>query len=118
IPGQPPDQRAEYRVQGDHGKPDDDGKLRAPNHAGPQAPTEIVRPEREVGTSRTMPKRPSPERNSRWWNKRFSVAPAGCSRVKGISASNSSSARPLSIPLSMAHPRVEQGVAHIHGDID
>src|ERR1700726_78918 len=71
-----------------------------------------------AAASRMMPKRPSPERNSRWWNKRFSVAHAGCSRVKGISASNSSSAGPLSIPLSMAHPRVEQGVAHVHADID
>src|SRR6266851_287714 len=67
-----------------------------------------------AAASRMMPNRPSPKRNSRWWNKRFSVAHAGCSRVKGISASNSSSAG----PLSMAHPRVEQGVAYIHADID
>jgi len=30
-----------------------------------------------AAASRMMPNRPSPERNSRWWNKRFSVAPRG-----------------------------------------
>src|SRR3984893_16828232 len=67
-----------------------------------------------AAASRMMPNRPSPERNSRWRNRRFSVAHAGCSCVTGISASSSSSAG----ALSMAHPRIEQGVADIDGDID
>src|SRR5882757_2822548 len=67
-----------------------------------------------AAASRMMPNRPSPERNSRCCSRRFSVAHAGCTCVSGISASSSSSAA----PLSMAHPRVEQGVAHVDGDID
>ena len=53
ISGQRTDQRAEDRIQDDHRKADDDGKLRAPDHARPQAATEIVGPEREVGAGRT-----------------------------------------------------------------
>src|SRR3954453_6478575 len=63
---------------------------------------------------RMMPNNTSPERNSRWRNRRFSVAHAGCTCVSGISASSSSSAA----PLFMAHPRIEQRVAHVDGDID
>src|SRR6267154_734541 len=71
-----------------------------------------------AAASRMMPNRLSPERNSRWRNRRLSVAHAGCTCVSGISASSSSSAAPLSMALFMAHPWIEQRVAHIHADID
>src|SRR5262249_35849773 len=81
-----------------------------------------------AAASRMMPNRPSPERNSRSRNSSLSAAHAGCTCASGISASSSSCAAPLSMApsltalswmtLLMAHPRVEQRVAHIDADID
>src|SRR6476620_8605203 len=68
-----------------------------------------------AAASRTMPNSPSPERNSRWWNKRFRVPQAGCSRMRGISPSSSVSSSEAA--LFIAHSRVEQGVADVHHDI-
>src|SRR5215203_114098 len=67
-----------------------------------------------AAASRTMPKRPRPKRNERWWSRRFSVVHAGCCCAAGMSALSSSCAAPLLI----AHSRIEQRVANIHPDID
>src|ERR1035437_3745873 len=67
-----------------------------------------------AAANRMIPNSPNPDRNSRWWNRRCNVAQPGCWRVAGISSSSSSSA----VPLSIAHPWVEEGIADIDDDVD